>query len=119
MNSIANRWIEIGLVLLLLLIGVAAYWPPQTANMVVCSVTGKGKHWIVHTDTLTLEINRSILHWRLDPEALAKQIQPNNEYELTYYGMDLGLLHTHENVLSAKLIKHNVHSDTPICHETD
>jgi hypothetical protein len=121
MDSIANRWIEIAIVMLLLLFAGAAYWPPQTANMVVCSVTGKGRKWTVHTDTITLGITSSVSHMRLDPSTLAEQIQPNNEYELKYYGIDwhLGPFHPRQNLLSAKLIKRNVHSDTPICHETD
>jgi hypothetical protein len=119
MDALAYRWKGVIMIMALLLGAGAIYWPPQTADMVVCSITGNGWGWTVHTDTLTLVITPSVSHLRFAPSTLAEQIQPNSEYELTYYGVDwhLGPFRPRENVLSAKLIKSDVHSDTPICNK--
>ena len=99
--------------------GAVTYGPTERAAAVVCKVTGSGKNWTLHTDIGTFSVDVSYIHGKLDPESLASQIQPNTEYELTYYGPEgkLGPWTSHPNVVDAQFIRGNAHSDAPICND--
>ena len=94
------------------------YAPTETADMVICKITGSGP-WTLHTDTGLYTVEKSYLHGEFHPEELAAQIQAPGEYELKYYGMEahLGRVTRHPIVLDATLVKANVTSNAPICNE--
>lgn len=120
-SFLSRHWIDIAIVILSVvgLVLCISYAPTERASMVVCKVTGSGRHTTLHTDTGLYNVEVSLIRGKFHPETLAEQIHPGNEYMLTYYGWEvqLGRFKRHPIVIDATLVKSNVHSDAPICNE--